>query len=137
MKIKDIQNIKNQINTLTKYRKEQADTFGEVFTDFPIIEEHVSNIDPKLFENPESTFLDPCAGYGSYPIILIEKLMKGLSKWEPNRKKRYKHIVEKQIFMIEIQKESCDIINKLFNPKNKYKLNLFNMSLFDFENTNI
>ncbi len=39
----------------------------------------------------------------------------------------------KKIFMVELQKESCDIIEKLFNPKGKYKLNLYNQSFLDFE----
>ncbi len=133
MSIKGIQNIKNEIKKLTKYRKEHADTFGEVFTDFYLIDEHISNIDSELFTDPNSTFLDPCAGFGSYSIILIEKLMDGLMDWEPNPEKRWKHIIENQIFMVEIQKESCEIIQRLFNPNNKYKLNLYNMSFLDFE----
>lgn len=55
-KYKEIENIKEEINKLTKYRKEHADTFGEVFTDFYLIEGHVSNIDPNLFKDPTSTF---------------------------------------------------------------------------------
>lgn len=133
LKIKGIEEIKEEINKLTKYRKDHADNFGEVFTEFYLIEEHVSNIDPKLFEDPTSTFLDPCAGFGSYSIILIEKLMNGLKEWEPNPEKRWRHILEKQIFMVELQKESCDIIEKLFNPKGEYKLNLYNQSFLDFE----
>jgi len=132
-KIKGIEKIKDEINKLTKYRKEHADTFGEVFTEFYLIEEHVSNIDSKLFEDPNSTFLDPCSGFGSYSIILIERLMEGLKDWEPNIEKRYKHILENQIFMVEIQKESCEVIERLFNPKGKYKLNLYNQSFLNFE----
>jgi hypothetical protein len=96
-----------------------------------LIEEHTANIDPALFKSHESTFLDPCAGFGSYPIILIEKLMEGLKKWEPNEEKRYKHIIENQIYMVELQKESCDIIQRLFNPKGDYNLNLYNQSFLD------
>ena len=92
--IKGIEKIKEEINKLTKYRKEHADTFGEVFTEFYLIEEHVSNIDPQLFKDPTSTFLDPCAGFGQYSIILIEKLMEGLKEWELSPEKRYKHIIE-------------------------------------------
>ena len=108
-----IQKIKDEINKLTKYRKEHADTYGEVFTEFYLIEEHVSNIDPELFKDPTSTFLDPCAGFGSYSIVLIEKLMEGLKDWEPNPEKRWKHILENQIFMVELQKDSCEIIERL------------------------
>ena len=35
--------------------------------------------------------------------------------------------------MVEIQKESCEIIERLFNPNSKYKLNLYNQSFLDFE----
>lgn len=134
--IKGIEKIKEEINKLTKYRKEHADTFGEVFTDFYLIEEHVSNIDTELFKDPTSTFLDPCAGFGSYSIILIEKLMEGLKDWEPNPEKRWKHILENQIFMVELQKESCEIIERLLNPSGKYKLNLYNQSFLDFNREN-
>lgn len=132
-KIKGIEKIKEEINNLTKYRKKHADTFGEVFTDFHLIEEHVSNIDSELFKDPTSTFLDPCAGFGSYSIIIIEKLMDGLKEWESNPEKRWKHIIENQIFMVELQKDSCEIIEKLFNPLGNYKLNLYNQSFLDFE----
>lgn len=131
--IKGIQKIKDEINNLIKYRKDKANTFGEVFTEFYLVEEHISNLDPELFRNPEATFLDPCAGFGSYSIVIIEKLMSGLKDWEPNNEKRYKHIVENQLYMIELQKESCDIIEKLFNPKGKYKLNLYNESFLNFK----
>lgn len=35
--------------------------------------------------------------------------------------------------MVEIQKESCEIIERLFNPYGKYKLNLYNQSFLDFK----
>jgi hypothetical protein len=43
------------------------------------------------------------------------------------------NILENQIFMLELQKESCEIIERLFNPSSKYKLNLHNQSFLDFE----
>jgi len=129
----NIQEIKNEINKLIKYNKEKADIYGEVYTEFYLVEEHVSNIDELLFIITGSTFLDPCAGFGNYSIILIEKLMEGLKSWEPDEEERYQHIIENQIYMVEIQKESCEVIKKLFNPEGKYKLNLYNMSFFDFE----
>ena len=128
----NIKKVKEEINNLIKYRKDKADTFGEVFTDFKLIKEHVSNIDVKLFKDSNTTFLDPCAGFGSYSIILIEYLMKGLKNWEPDEEKRYKHIIENQIYMVEIQPESCEIIRKLLNPDGLYKLNLYNQSFLDF-----
>lgn len=131
-----IKKIKEEINNLIKYRKDKADTYGEVFTSFDLIKEHVSNIDVKLFKDAKSTFLDPCAGFGSYSIILIEYLMKGLKDWEPNEEKRYKHIIENQIYMIELQTESCKIISKLLNPDGIYDLNLYNMSFLDFDYEN-
>ena len=99
-KIKGIEKIKEEINNLTKYRKKHADTFGEVFTDFHLIEEHVSNIDSELFKDPTSTFIEQCAGFGSYSIIIIEKLMDGLKEWESNPEKRWKHIIENQKMLI-------------------------------------
>jgi hypothetical protein len=132
-KLELLKSIKEEIKQKIKYRREYANKFGEVFTDFELVEEHVSNIDEELFKDPTSTFLDPCAGWGQYPIVLIEKLMIGLEEWEPNEEKRWKWILENQIFMVEIQKESCDIIGGFFNPSGELKLNLFNENFLEWE----
>lgn len=128
---------RKQINDLIAYRKDHADNFGEVFTPFELIEEHVENIDPSVFSNPSSTFLDPCAGFGSYPLILIERLMDGLKEWEPNPEKRMKHIIENQIYMVELQRESCEVIEKILNPQGEYKLNLYNQSFLKEETSSL
>jgi len=132
-KLELLKSIKEEIKQKIKYRREYANKFGEVFTDFELVEEHVSNIDEELFKDPTSTFLDPCAGWGQYPIVLIEKLMIGLEEWEPNEEKRWKWILENQIFMVEIQKESCDIIQEFINPSGELKLNLFNENFLEWE----
>jgi hypothetical protein len=50
--------------------------------------------------------------------------MVGLEQWEPDVDKRYKHIMENQIYMSEFQQESCDFIKQVFNPNGDIKLNL-------------
>jgi hypothetical protein len=128
---------RKKIDEMIAYRKDRADNFGEVFTPFELIEEHAANIDPSIFSDPVSTFLDPCAGFGSYPLVLIEKLMKGLEKWEPDPEKRMKHILENQIYMVELQKESCEVIEKVLNPDGEYKLNLYNQSFLQDEEASL
>lgn len=73
-----------RLNNLTKYKKEHANIFGEVFTDFYLIEEHVPNIDPELFKVQHQHFLILVL----YLYILIEKLMEGLEECESNPEKR-------------------------------------------------
>jgi type I restriction-modification system DNA methylase subunit len=128
---------RKKIAEMIAYRKDRADNFGEVFTPFELIEEHVANIDASIFSDPTSTFLDPCAGFGSYPLVLIERLMEGLKKWEPDKEKRMKHVIENQIYMVELQKESCDIIQQVLNPRGEYKLNLYNQSFLEDEESSL
>jgi hypothetical protein len=41
--------------------------------------------------------------------------MDGLKKWEPNEKKRSKHIIENMLYMVELNKKNCDISNAALN----------------------
>ena len=40
--------------------------------------------------------------------------MDGLKKWEPNDKKRSKHIIEEMLYMVELNKKNCDICKSIF-----------------------
>lgn len=119
----DIQQIKK---TISNYQvdKENKLEYGEVHTPMDYIEESMNFSDKEIWTNPDFIFYDSCAGIGNFSIVIIERLMKGLKYKFPDEESRYKHIVENQLFMVELQKESCEIIEKFFNPEGKYKLNL-------------
>ena len=69
----------------------------------------IGGIPTDIWQNPDSTFLDPANGIGNFPIIAFYKLDYELKK-RPKFKdsaKRKKHIIEKMLFMIEIDKGNC------------------------------
>jgi site-specific DNA-methyltransferase (adenine-specific) len=51
--------------------------------------------------------------------------MDGLKNKIKNNEKRKKHIIEKQLYMGEINKKNCLSIKQIFNLNNDYKLNLY------------
>jgi len=97
---------------------------GEVFTPFELIEEMLDELPKELWIDSNKTWLDPAAGLGNFQCVIVERLMVGLSDFEPNEDKRYKHIVENQLYFIELNPDSAKLIKKIFDPKNKYKMNL-------------
>ncbi|AYV80070.1 MAG: putative site-specific DNA-methyltransferase, partial [Gaeavirus sp.] len=108
--------------------------FGEVFTPMKFINDRMlkdlethwhTSYDENIWTNDKITFYDPAAGMGNYPIAIYYKLMNGLKTTIPNELNRKKHILEKQLYMGELNKKNCLIIKQIFNIDNKYKLNLY------------
>ena len=60
-------------------KKENKERYGEVFTNFSLIDKMLDLLPQELFENPELKWLDPCAGTGYFMMKVYERLMKGLS----------------------------------------------------------
>jgi len=115
----------NQILQRNYNTDSKVDVLGEVFTPTWYVRLMIDEIPEAILEDPISTYFDPCAGIGNFfAVLLEEKLMHSLKDWEPNDKLRYKHIVENQLFFNEINQESCEFIETLFNPNGEYKLNL-------------
>lgn len=51
---------------------------GEVFTPTPLVQEILDRLDPRLFQDPTKTFLDPSCGDGQFlGEVLIRKLENG------------------------------------------------------------
>ena len=103
---------------------EKSKEHGEVFTPFQLIEQMCDAFPKDTWYDKNKTWLDPCAGRGQMPSVIVTRLMKTLSQIE-NEEDRYKHIMEKMIYMGELQKESCRAIQEIFNPKGDLKLNLY------------
>lgn len=109
-KDKILQLIHKRLTPREKQRKE----LGEVFTPIELIEELFSHVPNTVWSNPDLTWLDPASGIGNFPVVIFYKLDEGLKKWEPNDVTRRKHIIEKMIFMVEIQSSNNRIAPDIF-----------------------
>ena len=108
--------------------------FGEVFTPMEFISDKMlkdiedywmEKTNTNIWTNKNLTWYDPAAGMGNYPIAIYYKLMEGLKTKMPNEEQRKKHIIEKQLYMGELNKKNCFVINQIFNINNEYNLNLY------------
>jgi hypothetical protein len=109
-------------------------TFGEVFTPMDFINDKMlkdieeywmKKHNENIWTNKKLTFYDPATGMGNYPIAIYYKLMEGLKTKIPNEELRKKHIIEKQLYMGELNKKNCFVVKQIFNINNTYKLNLY------------
>jgi len=120
-----VEKIKLEVAACSTHSKEKSKNHGQVFTPVNLINAMVDGIPLSSFHNPTKTFLDPCAGNGNFPAVLVVRLMQGLSLHFKDENERYKHIMEKQIFMGELLVENAKNIERIFNPNGDLKLNLF------------
>lgn len=95
-------------------RQKQKKDFGEVFTPIELIESMLSHLPKSDWEDPSLIWLDPANGIGNFPIVIFYKLNEGLKKHIPNENKRKKHIIEKMLFMMELQSNNTRISKNIF-----------------------
>lgn len=93
-------------------KKEKIKVYGEVFTPEFLVNDMLDTLPVDVWSNPKLRWLDPCNGQGAFTLQIIRRLFDGLQKFEPNKKKRFKYIVEKMIYVVEIQKYNNDIYEK-------------------------
>lgn len=74
----------------------------EVFTSPEIANKMLDLLPQELFENPDTTFLDPACKSGVFLREIAKRLIKGLEHQIPNLEKRIAHIFTKQLFGISI-----------------------------------
>jgi hypothetical protein len=98
-------------------KKKEKDTYGEVFTS-PILINKMLDLFPKnVWTNQKLLWLDPSVGVGFFMIFVYMRLMNGLKKWQPNKKKRSQHIIENMLYMVELNKKNCAICKSIFGSK--------------------
>jgi len=110
--------------------KEIRHKYGEINTPFSLITQMLELIDDKEFEDPTKKWLDIGTGSGYFSIILFKKLFKKLEVVLPDVEERSRHIIKHMIYMSEIRKENCDVLEELFGKE----CNLFKG---DFLSTNV
>lgn len=112
---------------------------GEVFTPASLINEKLDKLEeycPDIWSDPSRKFLDPANGIGNYPALVFHRLMKGLKDAIPNEASRKKHILEKMLYMCELNEKNVEVSRKVFDPDGIYHLNLYQGSYLDFDPNN-
>ena len=95
-------------------KKEEKNKFGEVFSQLTFINEMLDTLPSYVWSNPNLKWLDPANGIGNFPIIVYERLMKGLEKSFSNRTECSNHIITKMLFMVEINPNNVKISKRIF-----------------------
>jgi site-specific DNA-methyltransferase (adenine-specific) len=114
--------LSQEIEGYNTYEKRKEN--DEVFTPPSLVNEMLDKLPEEVWSQPDKTWLDPCAGLGNFSVVILERLMDGLSKWEPNEEKRKKHILENMLYHVEMNPESVVRLERILNPEGKYRLNI-------------
>ena len=116
------------VNILREYVKVadvEKDEHGEVMTPISLVEEMLDTLPKEVWSNKDLKWLDPCNGVGTFPSVVVQRLMKGLEEVIPNAKKRYRHIIEEMIYVCELQAKNMYIFHCVFDKQDIYELNTF------------
>lgn len=74
----------------------------EVFTPPEVVNKMLDMLPQELFENPNTTFLDPASKTGVFLREIAKRLLVGLEKQIPDLQERIDHIFHKQLYGIAI-----------------------------------
>lgn len=74
----------------------------EVFTPPEVVNKMLDMLPQELFENPNTTFLDPASKTGVFLREIAKRLLVGLEKTIPDLQERIDHIFHKQLYGIAI-----------------------------------
>jgi len=120
--------INNQLMPNEKSKAEHGEVFTPLVTVnemFDILEIAYKNKNGKsIFMEKDFKWFDPAVGIGNFPIILYQRLMKGLEPIIKREEERKKHILEKMIYVSELTKKNILIYKKIFCFET-YKLNIY------------
>lgn len=130
--IHDPKELLEYINNELKPKEKEKKEYGEVFTPLTIVNEMLDKLDESykreykksIFSEPHITWFDPSVGIGNFPIILYERLMLGLEHFLKDEESRRKHILEKMIYMSELNPKNVIVCQKIFCG-DTYQLNLY------------
>lgn len=104
----------------------------EVFTPPELANKIIDMLPQELFENPDTTFLDPCCKSGVFLREIAKRLIKGLEKQIPDLEKRIEHIFSKQLFGIAIT-ELTSLLSRRSVYCSKYPSGEFSVYQFSEE----
>jgi SAM-dependent methyltransferase len=125
---------KQFLEYITKLPESEDIFYGEVNTPFSFIELMLSIIPEKFYKNPDLRWLDPGCGTGNFSIILYYKLLDGLKDVIKDIEERKRHIIEKMIYMVEIQSKNITVLKSIFGDSaNIYYENFLDYREKDFD----
>ena len=118
------------INGELKPKEKEKKENGEVFTPLTLVNEMLDKLDEaytkvhgkSIFTEDGLKWFDPAVGIGNFPIIVYQRLMKGLKI--PNEENKRKHILEVMLYSSELTPKNVFIYKKIFCG-DKYKLNIY------------
>lgn len=96
------------INTETKIK------YGEILTPYYLIDEMLDLIPISVFKNKNLKWLDAGAGSGNFSICLYNKLFTHLNTEITDDIERKDHIIQKMMYMSEIQPSNISILKNIF-----------------------
>jgi hypothetical protein len=99
-------------------KSKEKSELGEVFTPPLMIETLYKGFPKNVWTNTSLKWLDPSGGIGNFTLILYFWLMNSLKKKIPNDNTRSKHIIEKMIYITEINATNVSICKDIFKSIN-------------------
>ena len=95
-------------------RSKEKEQHGEVFTPPELVCEMLDTLPKNVWTNKHLTWLDPANGIGNFPVIVYYKLMDGLKGVIKDDKQRSRYIIEKMLFMVELNPVNVKVSKKIF-----------------------
>ncbi len=108
----------------------------EVFTPPDVVNAMLDMLPQELFQNPDTTFLDPACKTGVFLREIAKRLIEGLESQYPDLQERIDHIFHKQLFGIAIT-ELTSLLSRRSVYCSKYPNSEFSVSYFDDAQGNI
>lgn len=108
----------------------------EVFTPPDVVNAMLDMLPQELFQNPDTTFLDPACKTGVFLREIAKRLIKGLEPKFPDLQERIDHIFKKQLYGIAIT-ELTSLLSRRSVYCSKYPISEFSVTQFDNAEGNI
>ena len=108
----------------------------EVFTSPDVVNQMLDMLPQELFENADTTFLDPACKTGVFLREIAKRLIKGLENQIPDLQERVDHIFHKQLYGIAIT-ELTSLLSRRGVYCSKYANSEFSITKFENADGNI
>ena len=102
----------------------------EVFTPPEVANQMIDMLPQELFEDPNTTFLDPCCKSGVFLREIAKRLIKGLEEKFPDLQERIDHIMHKQLYGIAIT-ELTSLLSRRSLYCSKYPNSKYSITPFE------
>lgn len=130
-KFEHVKDVVKIINQFVKDGEVERKKYGEVMTPITLVREMLDTLPKEVWSNPNLKWLDPANGAGTFPFVVVYKLMLGLKDWQSDVELRYKHIVENMIYTCELQSRNVALWLCGIDPKDEYTTNTYWGSFLD------